>query len=526
MEYNNNCPVGFTPYEQSSKIKNPHIFNLNYTSQDFWSMKTKLIEFIRERFGSEGTVLPNTFNDFVESDIGIMLIENWAYLADILSFKMDQIANEVFIDTVVEPENAFRLAKLVGFEPLPPIAAKSLWSASVNNVFTQDIEMSTPIPLSLASDGTPMQIELFQADSEGNPIFDQNIIISAGTDHNSNIVGLEGHTHEQVLTSTGEISQARVLSQSPVIYDSVRVGIDGILWERVDYFTDSQPRREFRVEFDSNYRAYVVFGNNRAGLIPPRGSRISITYRAGGGVRGNIITDFAEIQRQAFVPGLDYNVPVTFRNYSPGKYGYDGDTIEDIRYKLPVYLRTQNRAVSGLDYKTLTDQFVSPYNGQIGRSTAVLRNHGCAGNIIDLYILTRVNWMDLERSSNELKVELSEEINNKKMLTDYVCIRDGSIVYVDVAIEAMLDKSYRKFEEEIKQNIVNKNNEFFSLNRWEYGKTLKDIDLVKELSQVRQVDSYSIEFTSDDEDNSGSIVTAKYYEIIRPDNINISFTYT
>jgi hypothetical protein len=174
----------------------------------------------------------------------------------------------------------------------------------------------------------------------------------------------------------------------------------------------------------------------------------------------------------------------------------------------------------------LADQFASPYNGQIGRSTAVLRNHGCAGNIIDLYILTRVNWMDLERSSNELKVELSEEINNKKMLTDYVCIRDGSIVYVDVAIEAMLDKSYRKFEEEIKQNIVNKNNEFFSLNRWEYGKTLKDIDLVKELSQVRQVDSYSIEFTSDDEDNSGSIVTAKYYEIIRPDNINISFTYT
>ncbi len=526
MPYDDNCPVGITPYDQSSKIKNPNVFNLNYTTQDFWSMKTKLVEFIRERFGPEGTVLPNTFNDFVESDIAVMLIENWAFLADILSFKMDQIANEIFIDTVVEPENAFRLAKLVGFEPLPPIAAKSLWSGHMNNIFSQDISLSTPIPISLASDGEPLEVELFQADSNGNPIFDQDIVISSGTDHNTSIVGLQGHTYEETMTSTGEVSQTRVLAEYPVIYDSVRVGVDGILWNKVNYFTDSQPRREFRVEFDSNYRAYVVFGNNRAGLMPSRGSRITVTYRVGGGTIGNIVTDFAEVQRQVYVSGLDYSVPITFRNYSPGKYGYDGDTVEDVRSKLPAYLRTQNRAVSGLDYKTLADQFASSYNGQIGRATAVLRNHGCAGNIIDLYVLTKVDTMDLEKSSNELKVELAEEINAKKMLTDFVCIRDGIIVYADIAIEAMLDKAYRKFEEEIKQNILNRTQAFFSLHRWEYGQTLKDIDLVKELSQVRQVDSYAVEFTTDDEDNSGAVVTTKYYEIIRPDNIDISFTYT
>jgi len=526
MPYDNNCPIGIAPYDQSERIRNPKIFNLNYTAQDFWSMKTKLVEFIRERFGSEGTILPNTFNDFVESDIAIMLIENWAFLADILSFKMDQIANEIFIDTVAEAENAFRLAKLVGFEPLPPIAAKSLWSGHLNNVFSQDIHLSTPIPFSLAADGEPLEIELFQADSSGNPIFDQDIIVSAGSDHNSSIVGLEGHTYEEVMTSTGEVSQTRVLGDYPVIYDSVRVAVDGIQWTRVDYFTDSQPRREFRVEFDSDYRAYVVFGNNRAGLMPPRGSRITVTYRVGGGTRGNIVTDFAQVQRQVYVPGLDYSVPITFRNFSPGKYGYDGDTIEDIRAKLPAYLRVQNRAVSGLDYKTLADQFASPYNGKIGRSTAVLRNHGCAGNIIDLYVLAQVDVMDLEKTSSELKVELANEINAKKMLTDFVCIRDGMIIYADVGIEVMLDKSYRKFEEEIKQNILNRTNAFFSLHRWEYGKTLKDIDLVKELSQVRQVDSYTIEFTTDDEDNSGSTVTTKYYEIVRPDNINISFSYT
>lgn len=526
MSYSENCPVSLTPLSQSEKIKTPNIFNLNYTAQDFWSMKTKLVDFIQERFGPDGTVLPNTFSDFIESDIAVMLIENIAFLADTLSFKTDQIANEIFIDTVTEPENAFRLAKLVGFNPLPPIASKSLWTATINNIFSEDVVLPTPMPISLASDGSPLDMELFQADAEGNPIFDQNITITAGTDHSSNIVGLEGRTRTETLTSNGEVSQTRSLSQIPVIYDSIRVAVDGLLWTKVDYFTDSQPRREFRVEFDSNYRGYVIFGNNRAGLIPPSGSRIDITYRTGGGVRGNIVTNFSEIQRQTFVASLGYSVPVTFRNYSPGKFGYDGDTIEDIRQKLPVYLRTQNRAVSGLDYKTLADQFTTAYNGKIGRATAVLRNHGCAGNIIDLYILAQKGTLDLEKANNSLKVELIDELNTKKMLTDFICIRDGSIIYTDISVEATLDKSYRKFEEEIKQNINNKILGFFSLNRWDYKQTLKDTDLIKELSSIRQVDSFEVTYTTDDENNSGNLVTARYFEIIRPDVIEISFTYS
>jgi hypothetical protein len=51
------------------------------------------VDFIKEKFADE-------FTDFVESSLAIMLIENWAFLADTLSFKIDQVANEIFIDTV------------------------------------------------------------------------------------------------------------------------------------------------------------------------------------------------------------------------------------------------------------------------------------------------------------------------------------------------------------------------------------------------------------------------------------------
>ena len=520
------CPITIEPFAESGIIKTPKIVNLNYTNQDFWSMKARLIDFINERFGPEGSVVPNTFSDLVESDIAIMLIENWAFLADTLSFKIDQMVNEMFIDTVTEVENAFRLSKLVGFKPQPPISARTMWLATLQSPQITDIVLPTPILIDVVSEGEGMVIELFPADAANNPILDEDIIMPAGSTENRSIIGLEGQTFTQVATGTGEVGQTVQLTSSPVIYDSIRVEVDGVQWEEIEYFSDSQPRREYRVEFDSSYNAYVIFGNNRAGLIPSSGSSISIKYRVGGGIRGNIVSGFVETQRQTPVPGLAFQVPVTFRNITRGEYGYDGDTIEDVRRKLPRYLRTQNRAVTGTDYKTLTDQFSTAYHGQVGKSTAVLRNHGCAGNIIDLYILALDDTDDLSSASNELKVDLIEELNSKKMMTDFICVRDGTVILVDVSIEVTMDKFYRKFEQEIKARINNRIDQFFKLTNWEYNKDLKDSDIIKVLSPIDQVQSFEIELQTDDEDNSGSIVTTQFDEIIRPDNITVTFMYT
>jgi len=514
----NNCPFDVTPYSQSNNIVTPNIFNLNYTNQDYWSMKTRLINFIKQNFDKD-------FADFVESSLGIMLIENWAFIADTLSFKMDQIANEVFIDTVTELENAFRLAKLVGFNPQPPIASSSLWTATLNNPVLSDLVIPAPFGLSVGIGTANLQIELYPADSHNNPILDQDIIIPAGSVVNASIVGLEGSTRTQPATGTGAVAQSITLPQFPVIYDSVRVRVDGVTWDVVDYFTDSQPRRECRVEFDSLYKAYVIFGNSRAGMIPSNGSAIDITYRIGGGAIGNVVSNTITKQTVISVNSIEYPIPVSFSNYTKGQYGYDGDTIEDIRNKLPGWIRTQQRAVTGLDYKTIADQFVTPYQGKIGKSTVALRNYGCSGNIIDLYVLAQEGTDGLSEASDELKVELESHINNVKMLTDFVCIKNGVVISVDVSIDVVLDRFYRKFENELKTKIQNRISQFFSLPKWDYNQDLKDNNLLKSVSDLKEIKRTDITFTTNDPKNGGSSVTTKYYEIIRPDVIDISFTY-
>lgn len=520
-----NCPFDVAPFAISNPINIDKILSLNYTNQDFWSLKTRLVGFIRERFGDQGSVLPNTFNDLVEGSIAIMLMENWAFVGDMLSFKMDQMVNELFIDTVTEPDNAFRLCQLVGFKPTPPVPATSMWTATLNSVLDTDIVLSAPIAIETATEEGLISIELFPADSAGIPQFGQDIVIPAGSFSNSSVVGIEGKTFTDNYTGTGQTLQSYQTTKSSVIYDSINVRVDGVLWERVDYFTDSQPRREYRVEFDSSYRAYVMFGNNKAGLSPPNGAQIQIEARQGGGTIGNIVTGYIETQVQARVYGIAGGIPVTLSNYTRGQNGYNGDTIEDIRRKLPLYLRTQDRAVTGLDYKTLADQFVTPYSGQIGKSVAVLRNQGCAGNVVDIYILALDGTSGLSRAGDSLKMALAEMLEAKKMVTDYVCLKDGSVLEVDVSIDVTLSRINKKFEQEIRTDIENRVNEFFSLANWEYGQGLREGDMVKTLAAVKQAEGFDIVFTTDDEANSGQSVTARFFEIIRPNSVDINFMY-
>ena len=76
------------------------------------------------------------------------------------------------------------------------------------------------------------------------------------------------------------------------------------------------------------------------------------------------------------------------------------------------------------------------------------------------------------------------------------------------------------------ENVQRRVDSFFSINNWEYKQDLKSADLIKELADIKQATGYEITFTTNDADNSGEIVTAKFNQIIRPDEITISFLFT
>ena len=56
-------------------------------------------------------------------DLGLQVLEWWAYLADVLTFYNERIANESYLRTAQQPASVANLVALLGYDPAPGIAA-------------------------------------------------------------------------------------------------------------------------------------------------------------------------------------------------------------------------------------------------------------------------------------------------------------------------------------------------------------------------------------------------------------------
>jgi hypothetical protein len=82
---------------------------INYTARDFQSIKTELVSLAKKYY-------PNNFKDFSEVGFGSMVMDNVAYVGDVLSFYLDYQANETFFDSAIEFKNVLKLAKQMGYK--------------------------------------------------------------------------------------------------------------------------------------------------------------------------------------------------------------------------------------------------------------------------------------------------------------------------------------------------------------------------------------------------------------------------
>lgn len=84
--------------------------NIKYINRDFDSIKQDLLSYVK-------LVYPDTYNDFSEASVGMMLLELNAYVGDVLSYHLDKRYNEMFLRTAEQRESLFRLAKNLGYKP-------------------------------------------------------------------------------------------------------------------------------------------------------------------------------------------------------------------------------------------------------------------------------------------------------------------------------------------------------------------------------------------------------------------------
>ena len=84
--------------------------NINYINKDFGTFRNQLINYSQ-------TYFPSTYTDFTNSSVGMMFIEQAAYIGDVLSFYMDNQIQENFLQYARQPDNLYDMAYMYGYKP-------------------------------------------------------------------------------------------------------------------------------------------------------------------------------------------------------------------------------------------------------------------------------------------------------------------------------------------------------------------------------------------------------------------------
>jgi len=92
---------------------------INFSAFDANTIKESMIEYMKLYF-------PEDFNDYIESSEFIALLELFAYLGELMAYRLDLNAHENFLSTAQRKESVLRLAKLISYDPSRNIPARGL----------------------------------------------------------------------------------------------------------------------------------------------------------------------------------------------------------------------------------------------------------------------------------------------------------------------------------------------------------------------------------------------------------------
>ena len=573
-----------------SNVNNRQI--IDYMARDYESFKKAMIDLIPSK-------LPE-WTDRSEADFGIVLIELFAYMGDILSYYQDRIANESFLATAQERRSIIQHLRLIGYElePANPTYAE-LTLEFPNNAsgiihvkkrdrfstkstkekkpvyfeYTLDIPLEINLdalipdsgkekgfkrypskiveikePLGVSDESAYQKYKLShvgvvkesinitigggkwakkdtlyyskEKDNHYTFLFDRGlakILFGEGIHGKRPDLGKDIEvTYEALLPgipvkegktisnidhlgySDGSPNQRFKLSHSPVIKESFKVKVDGTPWNLKDTLIFSEEDSlDYYIQIDENDASTIFFGDGQFGKIPSSGAKIEANYRIGGGKYANV--GACEISQIISAE----EIPTTAKIYNkrPAVGGEDRETIQHAIKHAPQQFRSRERAVTENDLITLTKRRFKGCKAKAKYSS---------WNYIDLYFAPAGGGI----ATSELKREITDYLEDKKMIATIIRVEDPS--YVNIKIKGNIDVMANFVNEEIQYKVKETIQDLFKFERLDFEQNLylsKVYEAIEAMDGVRNV--YIERFTREDDLSKNEIAPNGVIEMNR-----------
>ena len=444
---------------------------IDYTSRDFSSVKNDLVKRAR--------VSVPEWTSGGASDFAMTLIDLWAYVADIQNYYLDRAYSESFIDTATQSSSVHALARMLGYTPNPAVSSTSIVYLYNATGAAVTIPKGTLfyVPSTSSADAV-----YFTSTAE------VSVAANTSSGNGQAVAVIEGRAVTETLTTNyfGDASGTFRLSESGIIPSSLALTVGTTSYTHTTRLTDagaSSPA--FTSLTTSNGETVIVLGNGINGLVPPGGSTITVYYRVGGGSKGNVAAN-AITEMSVPVTGITINMS----NVAVG--GTNPETLASIKSNAVTVNRTQDRAVTLLDYESLIGTFpgvvksfttsASPsgtttvyYSALPHFSNFETRNSSAAVSLT----------ADFGTAGNEIHSDLLDYVTKRSMLGVSVQQISTTINFADVFIAFSAVKVRDgHYQTEVKDAITAAIRTMFTWEAVKFNQTFRVSDILSKVNSV------------------------------------------
>ena len=232
--------------------------------------------------------------------------------------------------------------------------------------------------------------------------------------------------------------------------------------------------------------------------IAPSNTTLTIRYYTGGGVQSNIpsntLTNPTTSTIQFLKGGLDPTTAqyvfdsIATNNPIAASGGQDGDTIEEIRQNSISNFPTQLRNVTSNDY-LIRALSMPPKFGVISKAWAQKPlvediNDGPSATL-DIYLLSSDLNGKLTTASQALKENVKTYINEYRMISDTISIKNAFVINFNVNFEIITFPNYNG--NQVVEECILELKDYFSIDKWQINQPIIISNLFVLLDQVEGV---------------------------------------
>ena len=253
----------------------------------------------------------------------------------------------------------------------------------------------------------------------------------------------------------------------------------------------------------NNYNEAGTFFTQEYGLVP--NGNLTVKYLIGGSITSNVpANDLTTIDTTGVTfPGgggaLNATVlqSIVSSNPNPSSGGRNGDTIDEIKQNALYAYSTQLRAVTKDDYIVRAMSMPSDY-GTVAKAyisqdlntnpqETVAHTSPFNPLALDLYILSYNSNKQLTTASPTLKQNLVTYLNQYRMVTDAINIKDAYYINIGLNFDIIILSGYSN--KDVITNCITTLKDHFNTDKWQINQPIIISDITSKLLQVKGVQS-------------------------------------